>query len=501
MVGPWSSLGRLVPGMRRTSHATALALSLLALMAAPALACPGANGRELQAAERIAVRLQHRQAPGVEDAAALLGRARHSCQHARFALAVVVATSRHGGARVGRRYVIDGVRLRGTRIDGVVAYRLDVPAQLRQTRIEVARQFARRTRGGWWWSSDPTRPTYDPAMQAAAASLLEVRSPADARAALAAAATPRATRTTWSLNALDAISSAVQLCSVARRLGDTSSTHVANRLARGAAVRLRHASRGGWSRVDGTWSTLPEHRQLIRLATRLQASMPSVALEATIAGLQSQLVSQPKVTYHQLPAAAFYPLPVDGAFDTSVVMVAVDKPVDLLVQVFDPSTAVLVRSINLAAVPGGTAISWDGRSDAGLTLAPGSYRYQLRAVDRAGNRSVVAGPREFRIARDEQAPKVRRAAVTLRGSSLSTRVLQVRWITDERISPVMHARLRLSGPGGARRAVTIERRGPRSTARVRVHMHAGLWTTRLVISDGSGNAAVAVRGRLVVGPA
>jgi flagellar hook assembly protein FlgD len=50
----------------------------------------------------------------------------------------------------------------------------------------------------------------------------------------------------------------------------------------------------------------------------------------------------------------------------------------------------ILRTITNASAPAGTeTISWDGRSDAGEWVAPGSYLAQITATDSAGQTATI----------------------------------------------------------------------------------------------------------------
>jgi flagellar hook assembly protein FlgD len=68
---------------------------------------------------------------------------------------------------------------------------------------------------------------------------------------------------------------------------------------------------------------------------------------------------------------------------------AISKPATVVLQVFNTTTNRLLRTLSKVVAAGNDTIAWDGRTDAGLFAAAGDYRLSLRAVDSAGNQSIV----------------------------------------------------------------------------------------------------------------
>lgn len=66
------------------------------------------------------------------------------------------------------------------------------------------------------------------------------------------------------------------------------------------------------------------------------------------------------------------------------------KPATVRLQVFRVGTNLLLRTIDLPnALAGNGSITWDGRDDRGIFADKGDYRLALRAIDAAGNQSLV----------------------------------------------------------------------------------------------------------------
>jgi flagellar hook assembly protein FlgD len=77
-------------------------------------------------------------------------------------------------------------------------------------------------------------------------------------------------------------------------------------------------------------------------------------------------------------------------FPTAKVSYNLSKQANVSLQVFRVGTNRLVRTITKTNQPAGTGvIEWDGRNDGGIFVDKGDYHLALRAVDAAGNQSIV----------------------------------------------------------------------------------------------------------------
>jgi PKD repeat protein len=74
---------------------------------------------------------------------------------------------------------------------------------------------------------------------------------------------------------------------------------------------------------------------------------------------------------------------------TTTISYTLSKPATLSLQVFRSGTNTLMRTITQTASTGPGTIQWDGRADNGLFVDVGDYHLGLKAVDAAGNQSIV----------------------------------------------------------------------------------------------------------------
>jgi PKD repeat protein len=65
------------------------------------------------------------------------------------------------------------------------------------------------------------------------------------------------------------------------------------------------------------------------------------------------------------------------------------KPATVRLQVYRVGTSLLLRTIDANASAGAGSITWDGRDDHGIFADKGDYRLSLKAIDAAGNQSLV----------------------------------------------------------------------------------------------------------------
>jgi len=99
--------------------------------------------------------------------------------------------------------------------------------------------------------------------------------------------------------------------------------------------------------------------------------------------------------FSNVTASPNYLDPFDGTFlngpgQSTTISFTLSKQATVALQVFNVGTGALLRTIsqpNLAA--GSSTVAWDGHTDNGMFAAPGSYRLALRAVDAAGNQSMI----------------------------------------------------------------------------------------------------------------
>ena len=80
---------------------------------------------------------------------------------------------------------------------------------------------------------------------------------------------------------------------------------------------------------------------------------------------------------------------ISPANPTTKVDYTVSKPASVSLQVFRSGTNTLLRTITQSSSGGPGTIEWDGHADNGLFAQTGDYHLALKAVDAAGNQSIV----------------------------------------------------------------------------------------------------------------
>lgn len=478
------------------------------LLTAPsvAAACSRAEQVDLRATMGLVASLRAAGSAGGADAAAVLQRARRSCTDARFARAAAAATSRHGAPTPGRRARVLGLDLVGS---AQGTWRLDVARLAR--RLAAARsapaagvlrgqlRAAGFGRSSITFSADPTQLAWDAELQSAVVAAL-ARSPRPLDRTIAGAGArafaPPARRGALAGQPLLAHLRVANRVALAADASGSAAARVAARgVAARAFVRVRAARQAGWSRIDGSWATVAAHRTLVAQSSALVARLPHATTAQAVQALRAALTTPPDLDFGTLPAAAFYPWPRDAAFDTQSVSVSVDKPGSLTLTVYGPDGGV-VRSVPADVLPGPATLSWDGTAADGSTLGPGEYRYNLDAVDLAGNHVRVPGLDEFEIARDTTPPTVHTASVRHLVSG-GTRRLVASWDVEEVHSPNVRTWLLLQS-GAERQSLDLHPSLQRATVRRIVTLARGTWRASYTFVDGSGNRTSSPAGTVVV---
>jgi flagellar hook assembly protein FlgD len=80
---------------------------------------------------------------------------------------------------------------------------------------------------------------------------------------------------------------------------------------------------------------------------------------------------------------------ISPANPTTKISYTLSKAATLSLQVFRSGTNTLLRTVTLSASSGAGVIEWDGRAGNGLFADSGDYHLALKAVDAAGNQSIV----------------------------------------------------------------------------------------------------------------
>lgn len=483
----------------------------LLLLAIPSLAaaCSAVERADAREAVRIAASLRASAAPTATDVSALVSRARRSCADARFGRAVAAASARFGAPAAGRRVRMLGIDLVGVEAEGATAWRLDavrlalrVASSGRDREASVLRAHLRAAgsgRAAITWSDDATRPRWDAARQSAVAAAL-ARSPrsVDRRLAGASArafAAPARQASLRSSSVLEHLLVANRVATAAERSGAPAARSVARSVAVRAHARVRGSRARGWSRLDGRWSTARQHRLLVSRSEALLRRVPHAGTATTVRSLRRSLAIAPAVQFEVLPAGAFYPWPRDAAFDDQSLRIDVDKPGTLTLTVY-AADARAVRSLRQDVVPGPVTLTWDGTGSDGTTLGVGDYRYNIDAVDLAGNRVRVPGLDHFRIARDTTPPNVRSASARHVASGGTRRII-AGWDVEEVHSPQVRSWLLLND-GRRRVSIALHDRLARATVRRIVALEPGTWRATYVFRDGSGNRRSHPAGNVVV---
>jgi hypothetical protein len=483
------------------------ALAALLPASASAACAPEVRADSL-ATQQVLAELEARGAAGAADVRGVYERARRSCLDIRPARAFAQALAARGIQPAGRRAVVLGVDLVSVEIGGATSWRVDLArtaqrASAARTVRERRRALATLESAAWGtsattYSADPTRLAWDPGAQSAVAAIL-ARSPRAEQRSLADAAV-RAYGVGRRSEAL-AREPVLTHLRIATRLvaAATAQSPRARSIARSATLRaytrVRAAATRGWSRLDGAWSTAPQHRLLTALTASLLDDVPHAPTATVAARLRAGLTSPPAVTFETLPSGAFYPWPRDGAFDQQSVVIDVDKPAALALLVYGASGA-LVRRIPATTEPGSATLSWDGARADGTILGPGDYRYNIEARDPLGNRIRVPGLQQLRIARDTTPATVVAASARIVGSGQPRRVI-ASWDVDEVHSPMVRSWLVLRD-GERRASIALHDSLQQATVRRDTRIESGTWRATMVFIDGSGNRSQRLVGTFTI---
>ncbi len=463
-------------------------LALIVGVPSAQAACSASVRADSRATWNTISAMRTRAAAGTDDAAALYARARRSCLDIRPVRAIVTATDRTGVPTVGQRTRVLGIDLVGIAIsDQATAWRLDLPrAAGRSARAVLDAAAVGST--ARTWSVDPTSVHWDAVTQAAVVAALAKSSKEEDRAEAArgvrAFGVGSRARNAVKLPLLD-------LLVVARRLGTGASdaqpaADIARSIALRAFARVRGTPERGWSRIDGAWSSAAQERALVANARALVRRFPHESTAKVVAQLQSQLTTAPIVTLKDLPKAAFYPWPRDGAFDTQQVVVDIDKPADVTLLVY-ASNGSKIASVAASEVPGTVKREWNGSRADGTIVGAGAYRYNIDARDLANNRTRVPGLEAFTVARDITPPVVNSSTMRVVGRGSNRRAI-VSWDVSEPLSPIVRSWLVLT-KGSSRASIKLHDSSQKQTVRRVLDLASGEWNATAVFIDGSGNRA------------
>ncbi|MCW2923275.1 MAG: FlgD Ig-like domain [Thermoleophilia bacterium] len=475
-----------------------VAVAMLVAPTGAEAACTAVQRGDTAEAIKVVAGLRAAGSSGWQDAAGVLDRSRRRCTAARFARAVAVATRGAGTPPAGRRVRVVGVDLLSTNVPGGTAWRLDVAriaARLGTARSTGAATVLRAelrsaATGGaaLAWSDDPTRAGWDAGRQSAVVAGLaashDARDAALLDAAVRAYAVPRRMAALAALPLLEHLRIANRVAAARADAGSLAARRTARALGARALLRARAARARGWSKVDGHWATLAEHRTLVAQSRALVTRVPSPAARAAVTALERTLVVAPAVAFGALPVEPFYPWPRDGAFDSQGVGLVVDKPASITLSIYAADGRV-VRTVAATVDPGPGSIAWDGAGSDGAAVAPDAYRYAIDATDPAGNHMRVPGLEEFHVARDTDVPVVRSATARLVEAGHVRRIV-AGWDVDEVHSPNVRSWLLLVS-GSDHRSIALHTTLQQATVRRVVDLPKGTWSTAFVFLDGSGN--------------
>jgi hypothetical protein len=472
----------------------------LALVWAPAAsaACSASVRADSIATQQMVDQLTAEQSPAAEDIRWLYARARSSCLDMRPARAIATATLRLGQPTANRRARVLGVDLIGLRSGSTYAWRMDLARTA--TRYIAARSNAEQVRyrtqlaaASWGsravtYAADPTRLTWDPGQQSAVVAILGRSSKPDPRrradAGVRAFAVGSRAGSLARLPTLQHLVIANRVLTGAAGSSSNQTASVARNVAARALVRVRASRARAWSRIDGEWATITQHRTLVGQARLMLRRAPHATTSAALRMLERDLTTPARVSFSSLPTGAFYPWPRDGAFDSQSVIIDVDKPAVVKLLIYGDDGG-LVRSIAARVVPGHSTLAWDGSSSDGSIAPVGDYRYNVDVRDPAGNRVRVPGLQQFRIARDTVKPTIVSTTVRIVGNGASRRVIAA-WDVDEQHSPQVRSWLVLRS-GTQSTSIRLHDSIQQATVRRALSIAPGTWSATMVFIDGSGN--------------
>ena len=481
--------------VRRLWTTMLVALSLVGCsVPVTAHACSIQQDRHIAAGLRVAHSLEHRNVEGTDDVLRTLGRARRRCSAAAYARGLATVLRREGAPRVGQRTRWRSFTYVGIRADDRVVWRFDTVRAFRSlphNSHRLARYRSLRALVGFGttrrvWSIDPVRAQPRIDVQIEVLRMLRLRA-IPAREQQYTIAGMRYGPIARELRRSPLQVAASRSLALYRAIGTSSRQSMvreARRTTAAVAQRLRSAPRRGWMFVDGRWSTVQEHRRLVRSISDLAALRNDAALGTTAMRVRAQLSASPHVRFITLPGNGFYPWPSDGSFDLDHAAIDINKPAIIETDIY-ASAGGLVRRMSSSGDPGTIDIAWDGRSSAGALQPPGSYTYTVIARDGLANTSVVAGVGAFTILRDQRPPAIVSARLRYVAGS-RRRTFRAAWNIDEQVSPRITVDLILIS---AHQRITLHVANPALSGRriISRRVPSGTWRSVIRVSDGSGN--------------
>jgi hypothetical protein len=469
--------------------------SILVTPATAAAACRPADQRHINAGQDVATNIQRYEPAGAADVRRALAAATRHCHLSRYARGLAIVWRNERTPRPGERASWRGIPYIG-RVDGaVVRWRYDVPRAMRIARqssqprnaISSVQELAGRGSQRVTWSWNPARHEPDLELQAMMARALggsvTVRR---LQRATFFAFDQRSLRSQLQSRPVHAtMHAAVRIHRAAISSRDPQLIREASRISRIPALRLPRTIKHGWSVTEGSWSSLASHKAYVQLGSQLATLRNDRALARSAARLGSQLRQLPTITFQSVPTRPFLPWPKDGVADASAAVLAVDKPISVVIDIHS-LLGVRVRTITTTATPGSWRVRWDGTNDAGVIQPPGEYTYHMRITDIAGNRRNVPGINSFAIIRDTTPAQVVAATARFVGGT-RRRSFRVSWKVREVQSPMMTIDLVLLNATGRHTIRIPSQTVSGTTVASRRRIPAGTWRAVVRFTDGSGN--------------
>ncbi len=257
------------------------------------------------------------------------------------------------------------------------------------------------------------------------------------------------------------LQAAISLGEYGRLSGDARATALSGGLRRAAAALLPRFDTGYWSRYTLVGeSSLGYHLYVVKLLEAL-ADRTGLPFWRRAASRFARYTDEAPQVEKRGPVSTLYPTPADGWRDTALLRFWLSKRSDVTVRV-GGERRVLALGQGLHAVP------WSPPA-----RKRGDFRARIKAVDLAGNRTVLRLP-DVRVRVDRTPPRL---TARLRGRVLI-------WRAVDRATPSLHLELGLRRDGKIR----VHRFGTRGLrGRVLVKLPSREWRATLRARDVSGN--------------
>jgi D-glucuronyl C5-epimerase C-terminus len=264
------------------------------------------------------------------------------------------------------------------------------------------------------------------------------------------------------------LQTAISIRGYARRAGDSSAERFAARLRTSAARLMPVFDTGYWSNYSpGNESPLRYHLYVVSLLRFLAENTGGAVWQAAAERFDRYTHEPPKLR-GKPKRRLLYPWPQEGFRDATAISFWLSKISTVTLKVGGGKQRLFLRK-------GRHSFWWDpGRR------RPGLYHPRLKAVDLAGNKTVVELD-PIRIAVDREPPDV---TAWLSGS-------RVVWRAKDRATPWIRLKLVFTRPD-RRRVVQLGTRELRGSARFKRPVWR--WNAKLVVRDSSGNRSTTLLG-------